>query len=177
MLSEVLKKEECAVCRFCCAFRRQSLWEVPKLPAYFVEKYKTDPKGRIIKYIRLAEANIPESAGAFDRSGVITDLRDLYRTDDPEEEAPCPFLDTTKGCILPPEDKPFECSAWPLRYMRMPDGTLKVCLTPTCVAINKVALDLLKQKTSEKWHEQMDAYAKSHPYIILDYREGFIPLE
>ena len=169
MLSEVLKKEECAACRFCCAFRRKSLWEVPKLPAYFTEKYKTDPLGREIKYLRLA--------GKSDKDGVITDLRGLYQTEDPEEEAPCPFLDPHKGCILPPEDKPFECSAWPLRYMHMPDGSFKVCLTPTCPSINKVAMDILKQKTKEAWHEQMEEYAKEHPYIILEYREEFLPLE
>ena len=29
MLSKVLKKETCAECRFCCSFRRCSLWETP----------------------------------------------------------------------------------------------------------------------------------------------------
>lgn len=177
MLSEVLKKEECAACRFCCSFRRKSLWEVPKLPAYFTEKYKTDPLGRDIKYIHLSEEDLPESNGMADKDGVITDLRGLYQTDDPEEEASCPFLDLQKGCILPPEDKPFECSAWPLRYMHMPDGSYKVCLTPTCPSVNKVAIDILKQKTKEAWHEQMEDYAKAHPYIILEYKEGFLPLE
>ena len=177
MLREVLKKEECAACRFCCVFRRQSLWEVPKLPAYFTEKYKTDPKGREIRYLRLADGILPQADGAFAPDGVITDLRDLYQTDDPEEEAPCPFLDPKSGCILPAEDKPFECSAWPLRYMRMKDGSLKVCLTPTCPTVKKADLELLKQKTRESWHAQMAAYAETHPYIIMEYKEDFIVLE
>ena len=32
MLSKVLKKETCAECRFCCSFRRCSLWETPLFP-------------------------------------------------------------------------------------------------------------------------------------------------
>jgi len=29
MLSKILSKDECASCKFCCAFRRQSAWETP----------------------------------------------------------------------------------------------------------------------------------------------------
>ncbi|MCR4790179.1 MAG: hypothetical protein K5839_03775 [Treponemataceae bacterium] len=36
MLSKILSKEDCANCRFCCSFRRQSLWESPfKLSASY----------------------------------------------------------------------------------------------------------------------------------------------
>ena len=39
MLGKILSKEECAKCKFCCSFRRQSLWESPfKITA----QYKTD---------------------------------------------------------------------------------------------------------------------------------------
>ena len=40
MLSKVLKKETCADCKFCCSFRRQSLWETPLFPVDIVEKLK-----------------------------------------------------------------------------------------------------------------------------------------
>lgn len=29
MLSKILSKKDCANCKFCCSFRRQSLWETP----------------------------------------------------------------------------------------------------------------------------------------------------
>ena len=29
MLSSILSKSDCAACKFCCSFRRQSLWETP----------------------------------------------------------------------------------------------------------------------------------------------------
>ena len=165
MLSKVLKKEVCAECRFCCSFRRQSLWELPGLSTEFMEKYKTGSDGSPINYIVSGEGR------------GVTDLRNGYQTDDPNEEVPCPFLDKQKGCILPASDKPFDCSAWPLRLMRMEDGSLKVCLTPTCPAMNQVSVDILKVETSSSWHTLMENYAKDHPYIIMDYKEGYIPLE
>ncbi|MBR3535623.1 MAG: hypothetical protein IKN85_07340 [Oscillospiraceae bacterium] len=61
--------------------------------------------------------------------------------------------------------------------MRMEDGSLKVCLTPTCPAMNQVSVDILKVETASSWHELMENYAKEHPYIIMDYKEGYIPLE
>ncbi len=105
----------------------------------------------------------------------VTDLTGKFRTDDPEEEAACPFLDCEKGCILG-KDEPFECVTWPLRYMRMPDGNKKVCLTPTCPVMNKADINVLKKLSKEKWEAQMIEYAKAHPYITKDYKEGFIVL-
>ncbi|MBQ5491897.1 MAG: hypothetical protein IIT68_07565, partial [Treponema sp.] len=29
MLSKILSKSDCASCKFCCSFRRKSLWETP----------------------------------------------------------------------------------------------------------------------------------------------------
>ncbi|MDD7417839.1 MAG: hypothetical protein SPI86_00170 [Treponemataceae bacterium] len=45
MLSKILSKEQCAQCKFCCSFRRQSLWESPFVPSC---NYKTqDPSEEI----------------------------------------------------------------------------------------------------------------------------------
>ena len=38
MLSKVLEKSTCAKCKFCCSFRRCSLWETPLFPENTVEK-------------------------------------------------------------------------------------------------------------------------------------------
>lgn len=168
MLSKVLKKEDCAGCRFCCAFRRQSLWEFPRLTEEFAKTHTTDINGNEITYIY---------TDSDDGKWAVCDLTGKYKTDDPEEEAPCPFLDPSSGCVLSKEDKPFECSAWPLRYMRMNDGSLKVCLTPTCPSVSKVDLDIMKKETKKTWHNAFSDYATDHPYIIKDYRDGFIELE
>lgn len=164
MLSKVLSKESCAGCRFCCSFRRSSLWELPRLPVGFTEKYRTDTAGREIPYL------FGECEGV---GFAVTDLTGGYATDDPEEEVKCPFLDPERGCILPAEDKPFDCSIWPLRYMRLEDGSLQAALTPTCPEINKVPEERLAELLDGGLREKIEAYAEEHPYMIKPYRQGF----
>ena len=155
MLSRVLSKSSCAACKFCCSFRRQSLWETPLFPPEVVEK--------------LSKPNEYGVVGEF-RNGQI--VLGGYRTDDPEEEVPCTFLDPHKGCILKAEDKPFDCSIWPLRVMDK-GGELVIALTPTCPTIGATPrpnlIELVKNGLGAKIFE----YAKTHPYIIKEYREGF----
>ena len=155
MLSSILSKTTCAACKFCCSFRRQSLWETPLFPPEVAEK--------------LSKPNEYGVVGEF-RDGQI--ILGGYRTDDSEEEVPCTFLHPQKGCILKGEDKPFDCSIWPLRIMDK-GGKLVIALTPTCPAIgavpNQALIDLVKNGLGEQIFE----YAKTHPYIVKEYREGF----
>lgn len=164
MLSKVLSKSSCASCGFCCSFRRQSLWELPKMPASFAEKYPVGFGGEPVSY------TFGEQDGV---RYAVTELRGKYLTDGPEEEVRCPFLDPEKGCTLPEDDKPFDCKIWPLRYMKMPDGTLKVCLTPTCPEINKVPAESMKRLVSGGLGEKIAGYAQRYPFIIKEYKDGF----
>ena len=155
MLSSILSKSQCAACKFCCSFRRQSLWETPLFPPEVVEK--------------LSKPNEYGVVGEF-RDGQI--VLGGYKTADPEEEVPCTFLDPHKGCILNPEDKPFDCSIWPLRIMRK-DGELVIALTPTCPSIGAVPSQALVNLVKNGLGDKIFEYAKTHPYIIKEYREGF----
>ena len=157
MLSEVLSKENCAECRFCCSFRRCSLWETPLFSDEAVEK--------------LEKANEYGVTGVFkDRQPV---LENNYKTDDPEEEVPCTFLDKNKGCILSPEDKPFDCSIWPLRVMEK-GSQLVIALTPTCSALGQTPGTALSELVCEKGlGSRIFEYAKTHRYIIKKYKEGY----
>ena len=155
MLKNVLSKEECANCRFCCSFRRQSLWETPLFDSASVK--------------RLA-ALYPEAAFK-PRGGAFTiDIDNCYETDDPEEEALCPF--NKNGCILSAEDKPFDCSIWPLRVMRY-GGGLAVCLTPTCPVISAKPLDVMRDLVNGETGDRIVGYAKTHPWMIKEYKDGF----
>ena len=78
---------------------------------------------------------------AFAIEGTI-DIDGNYGTDDPEEEALCPF--NRNGCILGADDKPFDCSIWPLRVMRY-NGGLAICLTPTCPVISQKPLEVMRE--------------------------------
>ena len=155
MLSKILSKTSCAACKFCCSFRRQSLWETPLFPPEVAEKLSRENEYGVV--------------GEF-RDGQI--ILGGYRTDDPEEEVPCKFLDPQKGCILKGEDKPFDCSIWPLRIMNK-DGKLVIALTPTCSAIGAVPSKALVELVQNGLGEKIFEYAQTHPYIIKEYKEGF----
>lgn len=160
MLSKVLKRAACAECRFCCSFRRQSLWETPLFPMETVEKLEREG----YRFINCTEGDA--------RYGRM-DLEGSYCTKDPEEEVPCSFLDAKQGCILSDEDKPFDCKIWPLRIMRKLSGELVIALTPTCPEINRRSLKDMEDLVRSGLGEKIYAYATEHPFIIKEYREGF----
>ena len=105
MLSKILKKSDCAACKFCCSFRRQSLWETPVFDAESVEKLR-----KLYPHAKFRN----EGTESF-----TFDISDQYKSSRNEEEAPCPFLDAEKGCVLSPELKPLDCSIWPFRAVRL----------------------------------------------------------
>lgn len=199
MLSEILSKETCAKCRFCCSFRRQSLWETPVLSEGFMKKYMIGVDGKEIRY-RVYEYPVGVTAGIAEnschgipvvedegnsvlRKGELiygqTELSHLYKTTDPAEEVPCPFLDTSRGCTLPEDDKPFDCKIWPLRLMRTDESgkNLAVCLTPTCPAVNEVPAENVNALVKSGLGDRIFEQGEIEPYMIKDYREGFIIIE
>jgi len=167
MLSSILSKSTCAACKFCCSFRRQSLWETPLFPPEVAKKLSQPNEYGVVGEFTQAGRD-----GQDTQNACCLVLEDKYRTADPEEEVPCPFLDPQKGCILKGKDKPFDCSIWPLRVMRK-DGKLVVALTPTCPAIGAAPSAKLKELVEGELGETLLEFAKAHPYIVKEYREGF----
>lgn len=162
MLSSILKKSDCASCKFCCSFRRQSLWETPVFSKAVAEElHKLYPAAQF---------------RPVGKSSMTIELSHLYKTNNPDEEVPCPFLDSKNGCCLPPKLKPFDCSIWPFRAVRVNQNEIKVLLTPTCPTINKVPREkiiaLLKQGLGQKILE----FAASNPDIIKDNSDFFVDL-
>ena len=172
MLSSILSKNSCAACKFCCSFRRQSLWETPLFPLEVVEKLSRENEYGVVGEF----SPIQDACGLLDaceaQNAYRLVLENNYRTDDPEEEVPCTFLDPQKGCILKGEDKPFDCSIWPLRIMNK-DGKLVIVLTPTCSAIGAVPSQVLVELVQGGLGEKIFEYAKTHPYIVKEYHQGF----
>ena len=156
MLSKVLSREQCASCRFCCSFRRCSLWETPLFPPETVKK--------------LSEENEYGVIGQF-RNGKMC-LEQGYKTEDPEEEVPCQFLDPARGCLLQGEDKPFDCKIWPLRIMER-NGERVIAYTPTCTALGATPPEALQALVRETLGQEIFSYAADHPEIVKLYREGF----
>ena len=167
MLSKILKKETCADCKFCCSFRRQSLWETPLFPMNIVEKLekKNHDGGKDEKNLFIIENNQEGSYGRMN-------LDNQYKTNNPNEEVACSFLDLNKGCTLSDEDKPFDCKIWPLRIMER-DNQWVIALTPTCPAVNKVDIQTLKELVDNELGQMIYDYAKKNPFIVKKYKTGF----
>ena len=175
MLSAILKKEACARCRFCCAFRRKSLWETPIFTKENIEAIRRNPDLDASVLIPVGDnlfGGVKGDFADFLSDYARYDLSDQYKTDDPEEEAACPFLGE-HGCTLNAEEKPWDCSIWPLRVMRLKDGEVVIALTPTCPEINKLEVEEVKKFVDENLREELLEYAKNHPFLIKEYREGF----
>ena len=186
MLGAILKKEDCAACRFCCVFRRKSLWETPVFTPENIEAIRKDEAldEGVLQCIRSMDGEtVPtgSDAGTASDSGTVYteyakyDLSDAYRTSDPEEEAPCPYLGE-EGCRLNEEQKPWDCKIWPLRVMRKENGEIVIALTPTCPSVNKLDVADVGKHVNECLRESILDYADKHPYLIKEYKEGFIIL-
>ena len=163
MLSAILKKSDCASCKFCCSFRRQSLWETPVFSKEVAEQLKAafpDAKFRRVG-----------------KSSMTIDLEKLYKTNNLDEEVPCPFLDSKKGCCLPPELKPFDCSIWPFRAVRVDQEKVSVALTPTCPSVNKVPREKIMEFLNDGLGKKILDYARENPDIIKEYSEFFLVLQ
>ena len=170
MLSSILKKSDCAACKFCCSFRRTSLWETPIFSKEDVEK--------LIALYPNAKFR------PLNKTSFTIDISSNYKTQNPDEEAPCPFLNPNEGCILPSELKPFDCKIWPLRVVSLPsedeksetadcteNTKLAVALTPTCPAINKIPEEQVQNLVTSGLGKTILEYAKEHPDIIKEYSE------
>lgn len=107
MLKKVLSHDTCAGCRICCSFVEEDAWESP----VFSEE---DMK-------RIKELGIKTSRfKAQEREGKTVYAAD-YSFEREGQILLCPCLDEKKGCMLR-EDKPFECSIWPIRIFHDENG-------------------------------------------------------
>lgn len=162
MLSKILNKEDCAKCRFCCSFRRKSLWETPLFTKENIEAIK-------------GNENLDDSCLLVNDSpkGIYAryDLSNCYKTDDSKEEVPCPYLGEN-GCVLSDNEKPWDCKIWPLRVMRK-SRELVVALTPTCPEINKLEFEKVREFVEKELKSGLLEYAKEHEFLVKEYKEGF----
>ena len=147
--------EECAKCRFCCSYRRCSLWETALIDKELLEKLKK---------------LYPEAKFKFINGYDTINLDDLYKTDDPEEEALCYFNDG-KGCILG-EDKPFECSVWPLRVLRK-DKNLVIAFSTGCPVFAKKDLQEINELLNSSLEKKLLDYSKKFPAFVKDYQDNY----
>ncbi len=162
MLSKILSKSDCASCKFCCSFRRQSLWETPVFT--LEQKENLEKKYPSAKFKKIGKS-------------FTVNLDDSYKTDNPKEESPCPFLNADTGCVLSQEEKPFDCSIWPFRACKK-DGDLKVMLENTCQAINKVPYAKIRALiVDDGLGKKILEQARKNPDTLKDYSQEYMIIE
>lgn len=149
MLTHLFTPAECAQCKLCCHFHRSSAWETPALEPSLI--------------LSLQAKKIPLEKRA---DGSVS-FHLTFKTTSDEETCNCPMLDTSKGCTLPREDRPFECRIWPLRLMQH-DGKLAIGLYQSCPALQpQVSTRLIAYATGELLPKLLQ-FAQTHPLSVRD---------
>ena len=122
MLTHIFNPSACARCRLCCNFRPSSVWETPFLEEALCRT--------------LQERGVPLCS----RANGFRSIALSFQTDSPEETSDCPLLDSSCGCTLPRELRPFECRVWPLRLMRTEEGELCIACYTACPALQEAGV-------------------------------------
>ncbi len=160
MLTKILSGKSCAACRVCCVFDRDDVWEMPLVSEQlkeYIEKEKivdTDfvPAGKEYRFSVEFEEN--------------------------EELVNCPAL-TDTGCALG-KNKPFDCSIWPFRLMRIDENLCGITVSPVCGTVSALSVSSLSDFVNNHRYDNgktlleiITAYATEHPDIIKPYIENY----
>lgn len=145
MLTHIFSPTTCTQCRLCCNFCQRSAWETPFLEPELATQLVQDG---------LPLTTRPHGAKSFTLP---------FTTSDPEENCNCPLLDTSTGCSLPRDKRPFECRVWPIRLMLDEQHRL-------CIACYKDCPALLHPDT---WQKLVDYATGELLPTLLDYAERF----
>lgn len=159
MLGTILKKEVCINCKNCCVFYSKSRWEMPEIPAENADK---------IREFLKCENAVKEINGKIKMNGILRDEKCNKRA----EEYRCPALDESKGCTLPEELKPIECSMWPVRVMN--DGEkIYVSLASTCHGADNYFKNNLMKLLNESLKKDIIGIVKKDKSIIKEYDQSY----
>ena len=157
MLSKILSKSHCASCKFCCSFKRESLWE---LPTFHISSLSEISK------------SFPDVVFKKLSDDIFTlDFSHLYLTKNPSEEVPCPFLNKKKGCVLSDDLKPFDCKIWPFRIMKK-DNNLGFAISKSCPSLQNFSFDELYKFFKENLLESVKKYISNNENSIKEYNNS-----
>lgn len=155
MLSNVLEKETCAGCRICCSFVKADVWEAP----VFKEEE-----------IRLAiqQGVSGDAFEALEKQGLY---RARYEFTSDTEILLCPCLHEKKGCLLG-DEKPFECSIWPVRIFEDEQGT-HLGVAEMCPAFQGNKREKLVHELNDNQLREKILERKQEQLIVKDREEGY----
>lgn len=145
MLTHLFSPATCAQCRLCCNFCQRSAWETPFL----------EPD--------LATQLEAKAVPLTTRPNGSKSIALHFTTCDPEENRNCPLLDTSTGCTLPREQRPFECRVWPIRLMHDEQHQLCIACYKNCPALTH----------PDAWQKLIDYATGELLPTLLDYAKRF----
>lgn len=155
MLKSILSPETCAKCRNCCVFVRESAWELPTFSAAAAKRLPPERLAPVGDRFRYTLEYGAEEDGTANMA------------------QPCPFLDVETGCTLPPEEKPFACSIWPLRVMESPDGGHILTLYQGCAGMPYTKLPALRKLLAEGLQARIESEVVRDPSLVLPYHPKY----
>ena len=157
MLKNILSYETCADCRICCSFVREDAWESP----VFGEE---DMKRILALGIDRNRFQEIEKGGQK-----IYTVKYDFETD--SQILLCPCLDEKSGCMLG-DDKPFECSIWPIRVFENKNGAY-LGVSSACPAFKGEKLKKLFYELKENGLEEKILSMKSKQNRTERETEGY----
>ncbi len=114
------------------------------------------------------------SDDAVAKNDGVYKMKSILRDNAPEgsEEYRCPALDENKGCTLPPELKPLECSMWPLRVMS-DKSRIYITLACGCNAVDEEFADNTVRLLVRGLSKKIARSAAEHKEIIKEYDDSY----
>ncbi|MDE5565032.1 MAG: hypothetical protein K2I93_07735 [Oscillospiraceae bacterium] len=155
MLTGLLSRQTCAMCRKCCVFGRYDVLNTPVLNSEV--RQKTERLLPEARFLSKGEASW------------------LFRMEVPREDGmfTCPLLHSENGCMLG-DEKPFTCRIWPVQIMDV-NGRLAITVSPLCEAIAALPLGTLLRFVKTQLAEEIFSYADAHPDEVQSY-DGLSPV-
>ncbi len=154
MLKDIFTPSDCARCKLCCNFHRDSAWESPFLPEELARRMRQE---------EIEVEKRKEGGWSF-----VYHFRG-------SEAINCPKLDTNRGCTLSPEDKPFECRIWPLRIMKK-DGLLTIGKYRSCPAIEGEKGLKLNRLVQDQLIDCLLNFVRQNPEAVRPFSSEYIIL-
>lgn len=162
MLKKILSLEQCASCRNCCVFQEKSRWETPVV---------SEEKAQMIrKKLKQENCVIP-----YEKSYVLASVKRDKVLPKGAEPYRCVALDEEKGCTLTKDEKPFDCSLWPIRVMKK-ENHIFIMLARGCHTVDDTFIEKVNKLLLEGLKEQIVKEVINNPDIIKPYSDDYIEL-
>lgn len=162
MLSKILTKKNCAICRNCCVFHEHSRWETPVVDEKTANRIKE-------------KLHNEKSVISYKDSFVLASVQRDLQLEEGQEIYKCAALDESSGCTLSDDEKPFDCKLWPLRIMEK-DNRIFIMIAKGCNSVDDTFIENVNTLIAEGLKERILIEMSKNPDIVKNYSNEYIPV-